>query len=63
MDHGDLKILRDIKEKIDRIEEAAEQLKNLGQGVPAIEKNAVCVLSAVHNLKFAISDIVDVQES
>jgi hypothetical protein len=63
MDQDNLKVLREMKDKIDRIEEAAQQLKSLGRGVPAVEKNAECVLSAIHNLKFGICDIVEIQDS
>jgi hypothetical protein len=63
MDQGNLKVLQEMKDKIDCIEDAAQQLKTLGRGVPAVEKNAECVLSAIHNLKFGISDIVDIQDA
>ncbi|MBI5248240.1 MAG: hypothetical protein HY912_01985 [Desulfomonile tiedjei] len=62
MVQADLETLREIKRKIDLIEEAARQMKTLGAGVPAVEKNAQCVLSAVYVLKFGISDILDIQD-
>ena len=59
MENMDTDILRKMKQEIDHIDEAARKLKTLGHGIPAVEKNVECVLSAVHNLKFGISDIVD----
>lgn len=63
MDHGDLTTLRAIRENIDRIEEYAQQLKTLGEGVPAVETNARCILTSVYLLKFGISDIVGIHEA
>lgn len=53
-------ILQEMKAKIDRIEELALELKELGQGVPAVEKNSRDILSATYNLKFGISDIAEI---
>lgn len=53
-------ILQEMKTKIDRLEELALELKELGQGVPAVEKNSRDILSATYNLKFGISDIAEI---
>jgi len=63
MDQGNLENLRKIKEKIDGIETYAQQLRSLGEGVPAVETNARCILTSVYLLKFGISDILDVNEA
>jgi hypothetical protein len=53
--------LREMKEKIDSIEQEALHLKSLGDGVPVIEKNVQILLGAVYCLQFGISDIVECQ--
>jgi hypothetical protein len=58
---ADLDRLGEMKEAIERIEEHALHLRNLGKDVPAVEKNARNILTAVYLLKFGISDIVDIQ--
>ena len=55
-------MLNHMKEKIDKIEELALDLKELGKGIPVIEKNTRCLLSFVHVLKFGISDAADVTQ-
>ena len=37
-------------------------LKELGKGIPVIEKNTRCLLSFIHALKFGISDVADVSQ-
>ncbi|MFZ0449571.1 MAG: hypothetical protein WAL98_10025 [Desulfatiglandaceae bacterium] len=58
--NGDL--LRQMKTKIDGIENLVHELQLLGGGVPAIEKNAQCILSFTHALQFGISDIAEVED-
>jgi len=55
-------MLNHMKEKIDKIEELVLDLKELGKGIPVIEKNTRCLLSFVHALKFGISDVADVTQ-
>ena len=55
-------MLNHMKEKIDKIEELVLDLKELGKGMPVIEKNTRCLLSFVHALKFGISDVADVTQ-
>ena len=52
-------MVKEMKEKIDQIEELIHDLKKLGQGFPVIEKNAQSMLSFVYILKFGISDAAD----
>ena len=63
MYEADLEALRQMKEKISQIEQYAHELKSLGEGVPAVEKNAAAILSSIYLLKFGISDVVDAQEA
>ena len=57
---SDRKKLRQVAEKIAQIESRALELKHLGQGIPAIEKNARDILNTVYVLKFGISDIAEI---
>ena len=49
----------EMKQKIDDIERLVGELKKLGQGAPVVEKNAKCILSFTHILKFGISDLAN----
>jgi hypothetical protein len=55
-------MLKDMRDKIDKIEELLLDLKEQGKGIPVIEKNTRCLLSFVHALKFGISDVADVTQ-
>ena len=63
MREGDLEQLKRMKAEIDAIEQHALALANLGEGIPAIEKNVRTVLSATYILQFDISDIVEVHKA
>lgn len=63
MDRKNLETLREMQEKIECIKACAQQLLSLGKGVPAVETNARCILTAVYLLKFGVSDILQVQEA
>ena len=52
--------LREMSEKIEEIERLVLELKELGQGMPVIEKNACSVLSFIYVLKFGISDVAEI---
>ena len=54
------KVLQQMNTRINKIEELALELKQLGHGVPVIKKNAEVILSTVYVLKFGISDIVEI---
>ena len=56
-------VLQEMKIRIDQIEKLVLELKQLGQGVPAVEKNSRNILSAIYNLKFGISDIAEIDEN
>jgi hypothetical protein len=53
-------MLKDMKDRIDKIEALVVDLKKLGEGVPVVESNTRCLLSYIWALKFAISDVADV---
>ena len=55
-------MLKEMKDKIEKIEELTLDLKTLGKGIPVIERNTRCLLSFVHALKFGISDVADVTQ-
>jgi uncharacterized protein YoxC len=59
----DLALLSQMKDKIDQINQLAVELKELGQGIKTVEKNSRNILSATYNLKFTISDIVDLENN
>ena len=48
--------LKEMRTTIESIEQQALKLKTSGAGIPAVEKNARIILSAVHNLQFGIVD-------
>ena len=52
--------LREMSEKIEEIERLVLELKELGKGVPVVEKNVRAILSLTYVLKFCI--IPDVAE-
>ncbi len=61
MNTGRRLLLEEMKRKIDEIEKRSEELKELGRGVPAVEKNVQNLLSTGRLLKAGISDVIEVQ--
>lgn len=59
MEQTKLKDLRQLKRKLAEIEKVALEVKEIGKGVPVVEKNVRSILSTVYVLKFGITDIVD----
>ncbi len=53
---------REKLEKIEEIERLALQLKEMGKGMPVVEKNARSILSFTHVLRCGISDPVEVYD-
>jgi uncharacterized protein YoxC len=51
-------LLKDMKEKIEEIDRLALELKDIGRGLPVIEKNVQGILSFSYALRFGISDLV-----
>ena len=54
-------VLQKMKDKIDQLEKTALELKKLGAGIPAVEKNSRNILSAIYVLRFGISDIAEIE--
>ena len=51
-------LLKDMKGKIEEIERLVLDLRDLGKGIPVVEKNAQSILSFTHVLRFGISDLI-----
>ncbi len=51
-------LLKDMKARIDEIDRLALELKDIGRGLPVIEKNVQSILSFSYALRFGISDLV-----
>ena len=51
--------LKEMKANIEQIEQLVLKLKASGEGIPAVEKNAMIILSFVTILKYGISDPAD----
>jgi uncharacterized protein YoxC len=56
-------LLKEMRQKIDEIDRLVLELKDLGTGVPAVEKNTRCILSFVNVLKAGISDVVEIGDN
>jgi len=55
--------LKEMHAKIAEIEMRINELRNLGTGLPAVEKNTRSMLSCIYVLKFGISDIFDTENN
>ena len=55
-------ILKEMQSSIESIEKHVLVLKDLGAGIPVVEKNSRILLSAVRNLKFGIVDTAAVMD-
>ena len=53
-------LLHKMKDKIEGLEKLALELRVLGKGVPAVENNSRDILSSAYILRFAISDVADI---
>jgi hypothetical protein len=51
--------LKGMGAAVEQIEQLTYKLKELGAGIPAVEKNSRIILSVVNVLKFGISDPAD----
>ena len=54
--------IKEMKNRIEAIEKLVLELKDLGAGVPVVEKNARSILSFINVLKFGISDVAEIEE-
>ena len=55
--------IKEMKNRIEEIEKLVLELKELGNGIPVVEKNALGILSFINVLKFGISDVADIEEN
>ncbi len=53
-------LLQKLKSRVEQIEKLSYELKDLGEGIPVIEKNAQSLLSTAYILKFGISDVAEI---
>jgi hypothetical protein len=56
---NDMGLLKEMKQKVEEIERLVFELKDLGRGMPVVEKNARSILSFTHVLRFGISDLAE----
>ena len=59
---NEMGLITDMKQKIEEIERLVFELKDLGRGMPVVEKNARSILSFTHILKYGISDLIEVSD-
>jgi uncharacterized protein YoxC len=59
---NEMSLITDMKQKIEEIERLVFELKDLGRGMPVVEKNVRSILSFTHVLRFGISDLVEVSD-
>ena len=55
-------LLKEMRQKIGEIDRLVFELKELGAGVPVVEKNARGILSFINVLKVGISDVAEIQK-
>lgn len=53
--------LREVDNRIRLLKKTAEELKQMAQGFPALERNAIRILASINMLEINVSDIVDLQ--
>ena len=63
MTPNDRTVLKEMKSRIDKIEEQVSQLKVLGREIPAVQKACRSILGLTYPLKFGISDVADVYDT
>ena len=56
---NEMGLLKEMKQKIEEIERLVFELKDLGRGMPVVEKNTRSILSFTHVLRFGISDLAE----
>ncbi|MBT3388520.1 MAG: hypothetical protein HN417_11350 [Desulfobacula sp.] len=50
---------KEMKKRIEKIELLLIEIKELGQAMPVVDKNVLCIQSFTHALGFGISDLAD----
>ena len=59
---NEMGLITDMKQKIEEIERLVFELKDLGRGMPVVEKNTRSILSFTHILRFSISDLAEIYD-
>jgi len=54
--------LREMRDKIEEIERLVLDLRELGEGMPVIEKNTCSILGVIYVLEFGISDVAEITD-
>ena len=52
--------LKEMELKVEQIEKLVRELKELGQGIPFVERNVQSFLNTVYIFKFGISDVAEI---
>lgn len=55
--------LKEMKIRIEKIEQLALELAELGGAAPAVRKNCQALLSATYNLRFGICDVAEISNA
>lgn len=50
-----------INAKIGLMKQAAEELKEMGENFPALERNTIRILASIKMLEINISDVIDLK--
>lgn len=50
---------KQMKIRIDKIDQLLFEMKELGQGMPVVDKNVRCIQGFTHALGYGISDLAD----
>jgi hypothetical protein len=51
--------LEGIEEKIQLMKETAQELKEMGKNIPAMDRNLIRILAGIKMLEINISDVLD----
>jgi len=51
--------LEEIDEKIQMMKEIAQELKEMGKNIPAMDRNLLRILASIKMLEINISDVLD----
>ena len=58
MEEKEMVLLKEMAKRIEEIDRLACELKEMGKGLPVIERNVMGIRSFTHTLRFGISDLV-----
>ena len=55
------RVLKELDKRIQDLKKASLEIKAVGAGIPAIERNAARILASIKMLEINISDIADIR--